>query len=205
MKQWLYHDRSFPIWTALLGAGVLAGTQLFLTEGMGLFNDIGAGAVLLMSITEGQYAVAIAFGFAYLFSRLLEGSATGVLDIGGSVQTGIGIGIPALLVAVGLGDVLQSFPLSLLVGALAGTVLGGCALWLKNGGLRFFPSTFGADLLIGAGNASVRYLGPLLIVVACTESVYYGVFAILGAASFHYMKQTLALGALVGILLAALW
>ena len=42
------------------------------------------------------------FGASFLFARILEGSLVGILDLGGSILTGIGIGVPAIFLSMGI-------------------------------------------------------------------------------------------------------
>lgn len=55
----------------------------------------------------------------------------GILDIGGSLQTGVGIGIPAMLLAGGVTAPLEHFWLALPTGALIGFAIGCLILGIR--------------------------------------------------------------------------
>lgn len=64
--------------------------------GVGAFNEVSVVAMLKAGMDGEGYGAAAAFGASFLFARMLEGSLVGILDLGGSLLTGVGIGIPAL-------------------------------------------------------------------------------------------------------------
>ena len=116
-----------------------------------------------------------AFGASFLFARIIEGSLVGILDIGGAIQTGVGLGVPALLLGAGI-----MFPVTNFIASL----ITGFGDWsgdrLRHHLARKFTinqsnSTYGADVMMGAGNASGRFLGPLIILSAMTASIPIGV------------------------------
>jgi uncharacterized protein (TIGR03579 family) len=124
-KNFWYAEWSFPIFVATLAAGIFAGTHLYYVYKVGAFNDIPIVALLAAGIADpAQLGAAAAFGASFLFARVLEGPLVGILDIGGSLQTGVGIGIPALLLTWNITAPLENFWLALIVGALIGLVIG---------------------------------------------------------------------------------
>ena len=52
-------------------------------------------------------------------------------------------------------------------------------------------STFGADVMMGAGNASGRFLGPLIILSAAGASIPIGIGATLGFRFYIWKNQSL--------------
>ena len=86
------------LFVAALAAGIFAGTTL-LRLPTGAFNEVAVVALLKAGMNGGSYGAAAAFGAGFLFARIIEGPMVGILDIGGSLQTGVGIGIPAMLLA----------------------------------------------------------------------------------------------------------
>ncbi|MEV2606875.1 DUF4310 family protein [Paenibacillus larvae] len=150
-KSFWYAEWTFPIFVAFLSAGIFAGTHMFYVYHVGAFNDIAIVAMLSAGIEGGSYGAAAAFGASFLFARVLEGSLIGILDIGGAIQTGLGIGVPALM--------------------------------------------------LGAGNASGRYLGPLIVISAATASIPVGLGAIAGAGAFYAWKKPIAGGAIIGAMI----
>jgi len=57
--------------------------------------------------------------------------------------------------------------------------------------------------MMGAGNATGRYLGPLIIMSAISSSIPAGIGAILGAALFFKMDKAIVGGAILGAMLLA--
>jgi len=147
------------------------------------------------------YGAAAAFGASFLFARILEGSLVGILDIGGSIQTGLGIGVPALLLGAGITAPIESFVLSLLTGALLGIIIGYVIIGLRKFTVGRSNSTFGADIMMGAGNSSGRFLGPLIIISAASASIPVGIGSIIGAALFYAWKKPIAGGAILGAMI----
>lgn len=201
MKSFWYADWSFPLLVALLSSGVFAGTHMYYVYKIGAFNDVAIVAMLEVGLQGGGYGVAAAFGASFLFARILEGSLVGILDIGGAIQTGIGIGIPALLLASGITSPLENFTLSLLTGAVLGLAIGYTVIVIRKFTVGQSNSTFGADVMMGAGNASGRFLGPLIIISAASASIPIGVGAIVGAAIFYAGKKPIVGGAIIGAML----
>jgi uncharacterized protein (TIGR03579 family) len=188
---WL-SELAFPVFIAALCAGVFAGTHMFYVYGTGVFNEIAIAALLQQGFDGNGYGAAAAFGAGFMLARIIEGPMVGILDIGGSIQTGVGIGIPAMLMSVGITAPLENFWLALIVGSGIGLAMG------SNGA----QSTFGADVMMGAGNAAGRYLGPLIIISAGSASLPVGIGSLVGAALFYWWKKPLAGGAILGAMAA---
>jgi uncharacterized protein (TIGR03579 family) len=194
-----YSEWAFVVFVATLAAGIFAGTHLYYVYHVGAFNDIAVVAMLQAGIKGGSYGAAAAFGASFLFARILEGPLVGILDIGGSLQTGIGIGVPAMMLGSGFTAPIVSFPLAIITGALLGALIGVIIVFIRKVTIDgAHASTFGADVMMGAGNASGRYLGPLIIISAVTASVPVGIGSIVGAAIFYYFKKPIAGGAILG-------
>lgn len=209
-KSLWYEDWAFPFWVGLLSAGVFAGTHLFFVHGLGAFNEIGVVAILQAGIDGasggdlGAYGAAAAFGVSFLFARVLEGSLVGILDIGGAIMTGVGIGLPAILLMLGINAPVESFPLAILTGFLAGLVIGGVVIGVRKFTVGQANSTFGADVMMGAGNQSGRFLGPLIIIAAYGASIPVGIGATIGALVFYHWKKPIEGGAILGAMLLGL-
>ena len=148
---------------------------------------------------------AAAFGASFLFARVLEGSLVGILDIGGALQTGIGIGVPAIMLASGITAPLNSFPLALIIGGILGIIVGTVVVLIKKFTVGRANSTFGADVMMGAGNASGRFLGPLLVISACSASVPIGIGSIIGAGVLYALKKPIAGGAIIGAMIMGIF
>ncbi|MDA5110669.1 MULTISPECIES: DUF4310 family protein [Brevibacillus] len=200
-KGFWYSEWAFPLFVACLSSGIFAGTHLYYVYHVGAFNDIAIVAMLEAGIKGGGYGAAAAFGASFLFARVLEGPLVGILDIGGSLQTGIGIGVPALMLSAGMTAPLLSFPLALATGALLGLIIGAVIILIRTFTINAAQSTFGADVMMGAGNAAGRYLGPLIVISAIMASIPVGIGATIGAAVFYYFKKPIAGGAIIGAMI----
>ncbi|MFI8714966.1 DUF4310 family protein [Brevibacillus brevis] len=200
-KGFWYSEWAFPLFVACLASGIFAGTHLYYVYHVGAFNDIAIVAMLEAGIKGGGYGAAAAFGASFLFARILEGPLVGILDIGGSLQTGIGIGVPALMLGAGFTAPLTSFPLALATGAFLGFIIGTVIILIRKYTINASNSTFGADVMMGAGNAAGRYLGPLIIISAIMASIPVGLGATVGAAIFYYYNKPIAGGAIIGAML----
>ncbi|MBH0330387.1 MULTISPECIES: DUF4310 family protein [Brevibacillus] len=200
-KGFWYSEWAFPLFVACLASGIFAGTHLYYVYHVGAFNDIAIVAMLEAGIKGGGYGAAAAFGASFLFARILEGPLVGILDIGGSLQTGIGIGVPALMLGAGFTAPLTSFPLALATGALLGFIIGTVIILIRKYTINASNSTFGADVMMGAGNAAGRYLGPLIIISAIMASIPVGLGATVGAAIFYYYNKPIAGGAIIGAMI----
>ena len=199
-KSFWYADWSFPILCGILSAGIFAGTHTFYVYGIGAFNEIAFVAMLKSGMTTGDYGAVAAFGASFLFARVIEGSLVGILDIGGSLQTGIGLGVPALLLAGGYTFPVENFFAALATGGILGLIIGYVIILIRkvtinSGGMN---STFGADVMMGAGNASGRFLGPMIILSAMVASIPVGLGSLLGALLFYVWKKPITGGAILG-------
>jgi len=198
LNSFWYAEWAFPLFTAMLSAGIFAGTHMYYVYHVGAFNEIAIVAMLEVGIKGGSYGAAAAFGASFLFARILEGPLVGILDIGGSLLTGVGIGIPALLLGMGVAAPLESFPLALATGGVIGVIIGTIIVLIRKYTITASNSTFGADIMMGAGNAAGRYLGPLIIISAAMASIPVGIGSTIGAAIFYAWKKPIAGGAILG-------
>ncbi len=193
-----YADWSFPIFVGIMSAAVFAGTHMYVQYGVGAFNEVAIVAMLKAGLDGGSYGAAAAFGVSFLFARILEGSLVGILDIGGAILTGIGIGIPAIFLSMGIKAPIENFTLALIVGAILGLIVGGIIILIRKFTINQSNSTFGAEVMMGAGNASGRFLGPLIILSACGASIPVGLGSVVGALLFYIWKKPIAGGAILG-------
>lgn len=197
-----YSEWAFPLYVATLAAGIFAGTHLYVVAGVGAFNDIPIVALLKSGMDTGSYGAAAAFGASFLFARILEGPLVGILDIGGSLQTGIGIGVPALLLGAGITAPLENFGLALLVGALCGAAIGTIIVLIRKATVdQGSQATFGTEIMMGAGNSAGQYFGPLIVIAAITASIPVGIGSIIGAAISYKFNKPLVAGAVLGAML----
>lgn len=201
-RVFLLKDSTFPLLVALASAAIFAGTHMFVAHRVGAFNEIYIVQMLGEGLQGGDYAAAAGFATGFLIARILEGPLVGVLDIGGSLMTGVGIGIPALMLASGIRRPVESFGLSLITGAVIGLIIGFMIIGVR----KLMPegmSSAGTDVMIGAGNATGMYLGPLIMISAISYSIPAGIGAFIGGAIFYKIDKPIAGGAIVGAMLLA--
>ncbi|MCS3433757.1 DUF4310 family protein [Klebsiella sp. BIGb0407] len=196
-----YAEWSFPIFVGLLSAGIFAGTHMYVVYGFGAFNEVAFVAMLRAGLDTGVYGAVAAFGASFLFARIIEGSLVGILDIGGALQTGIGLGVPALFLAAGWDILVTNFWLALLTGLFLGALIGLIIVFARKFTIAQANSTFGADVMMGAGNTSGRFLGPLIILAAMAASIPIGIGSLIGALIFYVWQKPVAGGAILGAML----
>ena len=193
-----YADWSFPFFVGLLSSGVFAGTHMYYLYGIGAFNEVAFVSMLRAGMDTGVYGAVAAFGASFLFARIIEGSLVGILDIGGAIQTGVGLGVPALLLGAGIVYPLENFIASLIVGFLLGVAIGYIIILARKYTVGQSNSTYGADVMMGAGNSSGRFLGPLIVLSAIAASIPIGIGSLIGALVFYQWKKPITGGAIIG-------
>lgn len=196
----LMKDSTFIFLVMGAAAAIFAGTYMFITFGTGAFNDIPIVAMLKDGMDGGDYAAAAGFAAGFLIARILEGPLVGLMDIGGTLQTGVGIGIPALFLSMNIKFPFSNFFVALLVGATIGLVIGAIVIIIR----KLVPegvSVGGTSIMMGAGNAIGRYLAPLIVVAATQYNVYTGIGSIVGAAIFYKLGKEMTGGAILGAMI----
>ncbi|WP_334472059.1 DUF4310 family protein [Arsenophonus sp. PmNCSU2021_1] len=197
-KDFWYAEWSFPLFVGLLSAGIFAGTHMYVVYSFGAFNEVAFVAMLRSGLDTGVFGAVAAFGASFLFARIIEGSLVGILDIGGALQTGLGLGVPALLLASGMDFLVTNFWASLITGLVLGIVIGCIIMFARKFTVGQTNSTFGADVMMGAGNTSGRFLGPLFILAAMAASIPIGIGSLIGSLLFYIWKKPIAGGAILG-------
>ncbi len=200
LDAFLMKDSTFILLIMGAAAAIFAGTFMYIRFGTGAFNEISIVAMLRDGMDGGDYAAAAGFAAGFLIARILEGPLVGLLDIGGSLQTGVGIGLPALFLSMGWELPFSNFFTALLTGALIGLVMGAVIMIIRN----VMPegvAVGGTSVMMGAGNATGRYLAPLIIVAAAQYNVYTGIGAVLGAAVFYKWGKEMTGGAILGAMI----
>ncbi|WP_086981079.1 DUF4310 family protein [Vibrio aphrogenes] len=196
-----YADWSFPFFVGLLSSGVFAGTHMYYLYGIGAFNEVAFVSMLRAGMDSGVYGAVAAFGASFLFARIIEGSLVGILDIGGAIQTGIGLGVPALLLGAGIVFPLENFVASLATGFALGVAIGYIIILARKYTINQSNSTYGADVMMGAGNSSGRFLGPLIILSAIGASIPIGIGSLIGALVFYQWQKPITGGAILGAMI----
>ncbi|MFC7420697.1 DUF4310 family protein [Iodobacter arcticus] len=196
-----FADWSFPFFVGLLSAGVFAGTHMYYVYGIGAFNEVAFVSMLRAGMETGVYGAVAAFGASFLFARIIEGALVGILDIGGAIMTGVGLGVPAMLLGAGVTYPLDNFFAALATGMVIGCAIGGIIILARKFTVNQSNSTFGADVMMGAGNSSGRFLGPLIIITAIGASIPIGVGSLIGALAFYLWGKPITGGAILGAML----
>lgn len=190
-------DSTF-IWLIMgAAAAVFAGTFMYIKFGTGAFNEIPIVAMLKDGMDGGDYAAAAGFAAGFLIARVLEGPLVGLMDIGGTLMTGVGIGFPALFLSANIKFPFSNFLFALLVGAVIGLAMGVVIMIIR----KLVPegvAVGGTSIMMGAGNTIGRYLAPLIVVAATQYNVYAGIGAIVGSAIFYKWGKEMTGGAILG-------
>lgn len=200
LNNFLLKDETFILLIMGAAAAIFAGTFMYIQFGTGAFNDVSIVAMLKDGIVNGDYTAAAGFAAGFLIARILEGPLVGILDIGGSLMTGVGIGIPALLLSMNITLPFNNFVFALISGALIGLILGIVIIAIR----KFVPkgvAVGGTSIMMGAGNSAGRYLGPLIIIAATQYNVYAGLGALIGAAIFYKLDKEITGGAIIGAMI----
>jgi len=201
LEKFLEKDIAFIFLLGLAAAGIVGATNMFLTNGVGLTNEIYISEFLTAGKETGVYDAALAFSSAFLIARILEGPLVGILDIGGSLMTGVGVGIPALLLTSNMGFLMDNFVLAIITGFVLGVAIGAVIIGVR----KLAPNTSLAtatSIMIGAGNKTGDALGPLVIISAVTYGPLIGLGALIGSLGFYSYKKPIVGGAILGAILA---
>lgn len=194
LKSWF-----FIVIVALLGAGTVLGTVLYINYGIGAYNEIFVVKMLDNGLTKGQWAAVTAFAVGFLIARVLEGPLVGILDLGGSILTGVGIGIPASFLAVDATSELMKNPwFGLTIGLVAGAAIGGLIILIRLFAKTKIQLNLGTSIMMGAGNQTGAFLSPLVIVAAAMVNPIVGIGAAIGGASFVIWGKPTLGGAILG-------
>lgn len=196
----LMKDETFILLIMGAAAAIFAGTFMYIKFGTGAFNDIAIVQMLKDGLDGGDYAAAAGFAAGFLIARVLEGPLVGILDIGGSLMTGVGIGIPALLLSMGVTMPFDNIVFALVTGAVIGLILGAVIIGIR----KLVPdgvAVGGTSIMMGAGNSTGRYLGPMIIVAACQYNVWAGIGSIIGGAIFYKLGKEMTGGAILGAMI----
>ncbi|AMC93845.1 hypothetical protein AOC36_07560 [Erysipelothrix larvae] len=201
-EAFLEKDIAFILLLALASAGVVGATSMYLTHGVGLTNEIYIAEFLDQGKSTGAYDAALAFSSAFLIARILEGPLVGILDIGGSLMTGIGVGIPAILLTSNMGFLIDSFILAILSGFVIGGSIGALIILIR----KFTPTNSlgtATSIMIGAGNKTGDALGPLVILSAVAYGPFIGIGSVIGSLVFYKIHKPIVGGAILGAIIMA--
>jgi len=201
-EDFLMKDLTFILLIALASAAIFGATSMFFTHGTGLTNEIVQAQMLRTGIETGDFTSGAAYASAFLVARILEGPLVGILDIGGSLMTGVGVGIPSLLMEFGLKDLVYNFLLAIPTGFIVGAIIGIIIMVVRKLQPEGAP-TSSVAIMMGAGNKTGLALGPLVLISALTYSIPIGLGATIGSAIFYKYDKPVVGGAILGAMLIA--
>lgn len=199
-NSFLSKESAFIFFMMLACAGVFAGTHIFLRYKTGSFSTTSVTVMLSGALETGDFAGLIGFSGGFLLARILEGPLVGILDIGGSIMTGVGTGLPALFLSLGYGTILENFALSLIVGACIGLTISLLILVVR----KLMPkgyNTLGSDVMMGAGNIVGKWFGPIIMLTAMQYNFSTGIGSVIGGAIFHKLDKPVIGGAIIGAMI----
>jgi len=197
-------DWFFMVIVSLLGSGVVLGTYMYIEFGVGALNEIFVIAMLREGLDQNDYTAALSFASGFLIARILEGPLVGILDVGGSILTGLGIGIPAVFLSTpNLAFMMYNPFYAFLIGLVGGLIIGIMIMVIRlikpKGNINL-----GTDIMIGAGNTTGKFLGPLVVFSAAMFQPLIGLGAGLGAIGFMWVKKPIVGGAIIGAMIFGL-
>lgn len=101
----------------------------------------------------------------------------------------------------GVYGAVANFAASLVTGLVLGLAVGYIIILARKFTINQSDSTYGADVMMGAGNASGRFLGPLIILSAMTASIPIGIGSLVGALLFYIWQKPITGGAILGAMI----
>ena len=200
LNKFLLIDNVFILLLMGATAAVVGGTYMLINFGTGAFSALSTVSMLRDGLSGGDYTAAAGYGAGFLIARVLEGPLVGVMDIGGSLMTGVSVGVSALLLSMGITFPFDNIVFALLTGAAIGFILGAVIMIIR----KTMPegvAVGGTEVMMGAGNASGRYLAPMIVIAACSYNPFTGIGAIIGAVLFYKMDKEMTGGVILGAML----
>lgn len=193
MKDWFF----IPI-CMLICCGVMGGVHLYMEYNVGYMHTLVGGQLL----KSGDFTTAAGYGGGFLIARILEGPLVGILDIGGSIMAGVGVGVAGMLYAMGFGFLFDNVFLSLLAGAGVGFIIGSIVM-----GVRYIVpegvQTGGSDIMMGVGHQLASWMGPLFLISAWSASIPIGMCGAIGGVLFYMKGKNYIGGIIIGMFIAA--
>lgn len=192
MKDWFF----IPL-MAMLCAGVFATIHMFIAYGTGTFNMVTQNIYL----SERDWVTMASMGIGIYLARILEGPMVGLIDIGGGVMAGVGGFVAAMVGVLGFSWIYDSFVLTIIIGALVGTLQGTVIMIVR----KMIPdgiSASGTDIMMGVGHQMSSYMGPLFILCALKVSIPVGIASVVGGAIAHFKGSNVIGGIVIGMFIA---
>ena len=200
LNKFLLKDNVFILLLMGATAAILGGTFMLINFGTGAFSELSVVSMLREGLNGGDYSVAAGYGAGFLIARVLEGPLVGIMDIGGSLMTGVSVGVTAMLLSMGITFPYDNIVFALGTGAVIGFILGAVIMIIR----KTMPqgvAVGGTEVMMGAGNASGRYLAPMIVIAASQYNPFTGIGAVIGAAVFYVMKKEMTGGAILGAMI----
>lgn len=198
MKDLFMKDWFFIVIFMAISAGVVGSVHMYMVHNTGYLNGLTGGLLL----KEGDFASAAGYGGGFLIARVLEGPLVGLIDIGGGCMHGIGCGIAGLMYSMGLGWMIESFPMSLISGAAIGLVISLVVM-----GIRYLVpagvQAGGSDIMMGVGHNLSIWMTPLFLISALSSSIPVGICGAIGATIFYVRGKNSLGGLILGMFIAA--
>lgn len=198
LKELFMKDWFFFVIAMCIVSGVMGSVHMFMVHDTGYLNGLAGG----MMLKQGDYATAAGYGGGFLIARVLEGPLVGLIDIGGGMMHGVGCGIAGLMYEMGMGWMIESFPMALISGAAVGLVIA-CVVM----GIRYAVpdgvQAGGSDIMMGVGHQLSAWLGPLFLLSALGSSIPLGICGAVGGVIFYKMDKNIVGGIILGIFIAA--
>lgn len=203
LREFLFKDNTFIILMVLICAGVMASTNLYVTDHVGGMGNVSLTQMVDAAMKTNDWSALIGFSGGFLIARILEGPLVGILDIGGSIMAGVGFGVFGLVASTQFGlPILSNFPFALLVGAVTGLVLGAVIMGIR----KFIPegvTASGTDIMMGVGHQMGIWLPPLVLLAALQYSIPVGIGATVGGLIFQRLGKGVMGGILLGLFIIA--
>ena len=202
LNKFLMKDWAFLLICVAICAGVVGGTHTYLVNGTGYLTNFAGGQMLKLGIESGDLGAAVGYGGGFLIARVLEGPLVGLIDIGGSMMHGVGLGICALIISMGWGFLIYNFPLAILTGGFVGLVIGLIVMGVR----KLMPSGVtagGTAFMMGVGHQLSNFLAPLFLLSALQYSIPIGIAGALGGIAFYIKGKNCVGGIIIGMFIAA--
>ncbi|VEB92945.1 Uncharacterised protein [Citrobacter koseri] len=168
---------------------------MYYLYGIGAFNEVAFVAMLKAGMDTGVYG-AVARVWRKLpvcpHYRRVAGGDSG--PSAGRSRPASVLGFRRCCWAQGSFSPVANFVASLITGLVIGLAIGYVIILARKFTINQSDSTYGADVMMGAGNASGRFLGPLIILSAMTASIPIGVGSLLGALLFYLWQKPITGG-----------
>lgn len=200
-KGFWYVDWLFLIFVGLFFFGVFVGMYMYYLYGIGVFNEVVFVVMLKVGMDIGVYGVVVVFGVSFLFVCIIEGLLVGILDIGGVIQIGVGLGVLVLLLGVGFVFLVVNFIVLLIIGLVIGLVIGYIIILVCKFIINQSDFMYGVDVMMGVGNILGCFLGLLIIFSVMMVLIFIGLGFLVGVLLFYIWQKLIIGGVILGVMI----